>query len=511
MSDLPKDIKRATSILRSFTDSSFKADIKTLIPPSILAKAHGLIFIRQYRAGFVISAKGGTGIIIARLPDGSWSAPSGVSMTSLGLGHLIGGEIIDSVIVINFRGALKAFFDSGGQLQLGVGVSVSAGPVGRTADVSAGMASRHMTATYAYSSSKGLYIGYSFEGSRVAEREQANAAFYGRPLTASDILNGAVAPPMAAKELYDTLYALGAAGPQPGIQFGPVKSNPYGSVPPSPQMPPPGPPMMRPPPHPMDHKPSSSSASFHSLPPNHQYNVPPSPSSPASSIDSKNPLAMAGRSASIRNPPPLNPTHETNTDFAEPPPSYEMATGSSSSSSAAAASAALAGNGKNAAAVAPLASLPPPSPATTTPQAASNVPEKVAAAYHLYSTHPEPPHTPDVAPAALPAASAPLSSSSSSFAAQNAPTMMPTMPVAPANAYPADTKSNHTPAVDTSAQNGFLVVAKYDFDGQEPTDLSFKAGDCIIVTNWTDSADAWWHGILGDRSGNFPANFTSQV
>lgn len=40
--------------------------MQTLIPPSILREAHGIVFIRLYRVGFMISAKGGTGIIIAR-------------------------------------------------------------------------------------------------------------------------------------------------------------------------------------------------------------------------------------------------------------------------------------------------------------------------------------------------------------------------------------------------------------------------------------------------------------
>jgi lipid-binding SYLF domain-containing protein len=58
--------------------------------------------------------------------------------------------MIDSIIVMNYRAAVKAFFD-GGQLQLGVGASLSAGPFGRAADVSASASSgSHISATYAY-------------------------------------------------------------------------------------------------------------------------------------------------------------------------------------------------------------------------------------------------------------------------------------------------------------------------------------------------------------------------
>lgn len=37
-----------------------------LIPANVLKDAHGIVFIRLYRIGFMLSAKGGTGIIIAR-------------------------------------------------------------------------------------------------------------------------------------------------------------------------------------------------------------------------------------------------------------------------------------------------------------------------------------------------------------------------------------------------------------------------------------------------------------
>lgn len=52
---------------------------------------------------------------------------------------------------MNYRGAVKAFFDGGGQLQLGLNASVSAGPLGRSADVAASASGgNHIAATYAY-------------------------------------------------------------------------------------------------------------------------------------------------------------------------------------------------------------------------------------------------------------------------------------------------------------------------------------------------------------------------
>ncbi len=54
-------------------------------------------------AGFVFSGKAGSGLVIARLPDGSWSAPSCIATAGLGWGFQAGaGES-------RFSPALKPF------------------------------------------------------------------------------------------------------------------------------------------------------------------------------------------------------------------------------------------------------------------------------------------------------------------------------------------------------------------------------------------------------------------
>lgn len=75
--------------------------------------------------------------------------------------------------------------------------------------------------------------------------------------------------------------------------------------------------------------------------------------------------------------------------------------------------------------------------------------------------------------------------------------------------------------VKTSLNNPFVaqstdvyssvVVAKYDYVGQQPGDLSFSAGDHIIVTKRNDNRQSWWEGEIGDRKGSFPANYTEDL
>jgi lipid-binding SYLF domain-containing protein len=55
-----------------------------------LIPSTGLAVFTILKAGFVFSGKAGSGIVIARLPDGSWSAPSCIATAGVGWGLQIG-------------------------------------------------------------------------------------------------------------------------------------------------------------------------------------------------------------------------------------------------------------------------------------------------------------------------------------------------------------------------------------------------------------------------------------
>jgi lipid-binding SYLF domain-containing protein len=81
------------------------------------------------KAGFVFSGKAGSGLVIARLPDGSWSAPSCIATGGLGWGLQIGADITDFVVVLNTEDAVRAF-SMGGNVTIGGNISAAAGPIG---------------------------------------------------------------------------------------------------------------------------------------------------------------------------------------------------------------------------------------------------------------------------------------------------------------------------------------------------------------------------------------------
>lgn len=113
------------------------------------------------KAGFVFSGKAGSGLVIARLPDGSWSAPSCIATGGVGWGLQIGADITDFVIVLNSEEAVRAFA-LGGNVTIGGNVSAAAGPIGTGGAVQATLA--HPAPMFSYSKSKGAHCETETDG-----------------------------------------------------------------------------------------------------------------------------------------------------------------------------------------------------------------------------------------------------------------------------------------------------------------------------------------------------------
>jgi lipid-binding SYLF domain-containing protein len=204
---LQEDIFKATSTLRSF-DQIGRLKPEKGIPDWVLSGAKGLAIITVFKIGFGLTYKLGTGLVVARREDGSWSAPSAIGLAGLGYGPQLGGELTDFVIVLRTSEAVKAFTGRV-HLSVGAGLSVAAGPLGRSAeaDVRAGLSGT--AACLSYSCSKGMFVGLSVEGSVVATRTEANARFYGdQSMRAREILLGDMGSPRAAAPLYAVLEDL---------------------------------------------------------------------------------------------------------------------------------------------------------------------------------------------------------------------------------------------------------------------------------------------------------------
>ncbi|KAJ3026135.1 UNVERIFIED_CONTAM: SH3 domain-containing YSC84-like protein 1 [Siphonaria sp. JEL0065] len=196
--DIPNECSRAAEVLHHFISESGDQSI----PAYAIARAKGIAIIHVLRAGFHYSGNFGSGVVLSRLPDGSWSAPSKIKTAGVGAGFLIGAEITDHVMLLNTDEAVAGFYQD--NITIGGNFTLSAGPVGQSSDAICTIVGKPLP-VYSYSKSRGLYAGISLEGGVWFEGKEANSAFYGRPISARDILTGVALRPASAEALYSEL------------------------------------------------------------------------------------------------------------------------------------------------------------------------------------------------------------------------------------------------------------------------------------------------------------------
>ncbi|XP_047310526.1 uncharacterized protein LOC124914091 [Impatiens glandulifera] len=201
------EIYKATNTIKAYTKIDTLKPEKS-IPDAILRQAKGLAILTVAKVGIGITYNIGTGLVIARRDDGSWSPPSAISSFGLGWGAQVGGELTDFIIVLRTHDAVKTF--SGDvHLSLGAGLSAAVGIVGRTVEADMRAGDGGYAACYTYSYSKGAFVGVSLEGNIVTTRSSENSRFYGsQSIRASDIVLGSLPKPPAAAILYNALRDL---------------------------------------------------------------------------------------------------------------------------------------------------------------------------------------------------------------------------------------------------------------------------------------------------------------
>ncbi|KAL9099578.1 MAG: hypothetical protein Q9163_004946 [Psora crenata] len=220
---LDKESDKAARILRSFCKDGFyvedegdgrmgadgkpkgKQRVIKKIPLEVIREAKGLAIFTTMRTGLWVSGAGGSGILVGRKADGSWSPPSGIMLHTAGLGFLVGVDIYDCVVVINTEKALEAFTKI--RCTLGGEVSAVAGPVG-VGGVLETEVHKRQAPVWNYLKSRGFYAGVQIDGTVIIERTDENERFYGERIGVADILAGKVRhPPFEIRTLMATIKA----------------------------------------------------------------------------------------------------------------------------------------------------------------------------------------------------------------------------------------------------------------------------------------------------------------
>jgi lipid-binding SYLF domain-containing protein len=176
------------------------------IPQDLLDKARCVVVMPSVlKAAFVVGGSYGRGAMVCRTGkdfSGPWGAPAMYALEGGSIGLQIGGEATDFVfLIMNDRGANSLLHS---KVKLGADASIAAGPVGRTAaaDTDAYMRSEVLS----YSRARGVFAGVSLEGSTLRPDNEANRHLYGRPVTASQIIQESeVQAPAVANDLIGQL------------------------------------------------------------------------------------------------------------------------------------------------------------------------------------------------------------------------------------------------------------------------------------------------------------------
>ncbi len=153
-----------------------------------------LIVPSLVKGGFIFGAEGGDGVLLARTRRG-WSAPAFYTLGSASFGLQIGLEQAQLVMFIMSERALRGIEQ--GKFKLGAGAGLTIVTLGAAAE--AATPANLSGDLIVWSVAKGAYGGLTVNGSVIAPQDNSNAAFYGRRVSAHDILSGRVSNPAAGR------------------------------------------------------------------------------------------------------------------------------------------------------------------------------------------------------------------------------------------------------------------------------------------------------------------------
>ncbi|MBL8072261.1 MAG: lipid-binding SYLF domain-containing protein, partial [Nitrospira sp.] len=117
---------------------------------------------------------------------GEWSEPAFFTMGAASFGFQFGAQISEVVLlVLTQRGVDSLLL---GNFKLGADGSVAVGPVGAGV---AGATTPNLSADLlSFVRAKGLFAGVSLEGAALISRDEWSRAYYGKPVTPTEIITG---------------------------------------------------------------------------------------------------------------------------------------------------------------------------------------------------------------------------------------------------------------------------------------------------------------------------------
>jgi len=174
-------VNRATTTMeRLRTDPEMQARIQG---PLLRAKAV-LIVPNLVKGGFILGGEWGNGILLVRQSDGRWSYPGFYTIISGSVGLQIGVQDSEVLLVIQTEKGLSAIMHNAFKVGAELNIAVATAGAGAEAATTTAMGADIV----AFSKNVGLFGGGSVEGTVIKPRASWNAAYYGGPATAEEIV-----------------------------------------------------------------------------------------------------------------------------------------------------------------------------------------------------------------------------------------------------------------------------------------------------------------------------------
>ena len=172
-------VDAAESVVERFVSSDQGAAINGL-----LSSASGVIvYPNIVKAAFFFGGEGGTGVLLGRSDDGSWSGPAFYSFGAASYGLQIGAEQSNVLLIVTNEQTLERLTEGG--VELGVDASVAAATEGLKGSVST---DQLQDIYYFAEVERGLFAGVNLKGAKAVSRDGLNTAYYGDDVTAREIV-----------------------------------------------------------------------------------------------------------------------------------------------------------------------------------------------------------------------------------------------------------------------------------------------------------------------------------
>lgn len=192
-------VNAATKTIENFVADpkmdNFRADLK---------RAHAVMIVPKWtRAGLIVGGSGGNGVVLVRSGD-NWHGPAFYEYGGGSVGAQIGVSVQQVVMLVVQEKAVSRLLQ--GKVRLGGGVSVAAGKAGTAQEVGSTKATADENVDIvSYGKAKGLYAGLVAEGATMQMLDSVTSDYYGKSVTANDILMTAAVSNEKAAALKDLL------------------------------------------------------------------------------------------------------------------------------------------------------------------------------------------------------------------------------------------------------------------------------------------------------------------